>query len=411
VDGDLTYAASSSLATGSNQNVTLTNFISGVSTYSAAHYSEVGLINLIVEDIDYGNEGITIPSAAIDIGRFTPDHFTQTVAQHGSLMATCNTGTTFAYSGQKDEATGSIGAISYLTNPVLEITARNKQGEITKNYYQDNQGSVNDYMKLNNTGVTVTKPTLDKKEKGVDGNLLPLTANLSTGVLTTGDLSQNDLTILTNAGNPLDKGVLHYQLLDDHFFYNRSANALVTPFTSEIDFSINTIIDEDLIDLVPTNPLISPTTNDAEPDGVEIRFGRLVLENSYGPETSNLPQPMQVEYLDDTGFVLSLDDNCSTYDASKLILTNTNATNSLNPADTSKKGGTGNFVIGKTREVELEAPGAGKQGEIGVSYDSYDWLKFDWDSDGLHDDDPSAIATFGLFRGNDRIIYTREVLN
>jgi len=411
VDGNLTYTASSSLATGSNQDVSLTNFISGVSTYDMARYSEVGLINLTVQDNDYGNLGIFIPSTAISIGRFIPDYFTQTVAEDGSFMATCNIGATFAYSGQKDEATSSVGAISYLTNPVLEITARNKQGDITQNYYEDSQGSVNDYMKLSNTGVDVTKPTEDETTKGIDGNYLPLTANLNTGVLTTGDLSQNDLTTTIPANNPLPKGVLHYQLLDDYFFYNRSANALVTPFTSEIDFAIDTIIDEDLVDLIPTNPLISPTTANASPTGVEIRFGRLVLENSFGPETSNLPQPMQIQHFDGTDFIHSLDDNCSSYDASKIVLTNTNTNNSLNLALTSKQGGAGNFVAGKTREIKLEAPGAGNQGEIGVSYDSYDWLKFDWDNDGAHDDNPSAIATFGLFRGNDRIIYSREVFN
>ena len=50
-------------------------------------------------------------------------------------------------------------------------------------------------------------------------------------------------------------------------------------------------------------------------------------------------------------------------------------------------------------------------------YSIYDWLKYDWNnidegSDGLiYDDDPSATATFGIFRGNDRIIYQREVNN
>lgn len=74
-------------------------------------------------------------------------------------------------------------------------------------------------------------------------------------------------------------------------------------------------------------------------------------------------------------------------------------------------GGTGNFLAGKTQEIELEAPGSGNQGGIGVSYDAYNWLKYDWDSDGAHDDNPSALATFGIFRGDDRVIYWREIYN
>ncbi|MFT6691616.1 MAG: MSHA biogenesis protein MshQ, partial [Colwellia sp.] len=166
-----------------------------------------------------------------------------------------------------------------------------------------------------------------------------------------------------------------------------------------------TIKDADDVDLIPAVPIVgSPTTVDALLTGVEIRFGRLRLENSFAPETSNLPQPMQLEHFDGTGFVVSADNNCVSYDASKISLTNI----SLDPSFTEILGGTGFFFNGKTRVIELEAPGASNQGEIDVSYDTYDWLKYDWDNDGAYDN-PSATATFGLFRGNDRIIYQREV--
>ena len=40
------------------------------------------------------------------------------------------------------------------------------------------------------------------------------------------------------------------------------------------------------------------------------------------------------------------------------------------------------------------------------------WLQYDWPSDGnmdgVPDDDPVGRATFGIFRGNNRIIYMRE---
>lgn len=396
VDGDLSYAAASDLASSASpvfQDVTLSNFSAGVSTYNNAQYSEVGLLNLDVQDNNYGNVGIVVSATAINIGRFTPDHFKQTVADNGFFAAACNATTAFtAYSGQKDEATNSIGAISYLTNPVIAITAYNKQGNITRNYYQDSQGSVNDFMKLGVANVSMNTPTLDQVAVGVDANLLPLTANM-----TQGTLSQNDLTALPGVV-ALPKGVLHYQLSDaDNFFYNRSANALVAPFTSDIDFSVAAITDADNVNVT--------TTVDASPTGVEIRFARLVLGNSFGPETSNFPQPMQLEHFDGTGFIISSDNNCSNYDASKMSLTNI----SLNPALTPKLGGAGSFQLGKTQAIELQAPGAGNQGQIGVSYDAYDWLKYDWDNDGVYDDSPSAIATFGIYRGNDRIIHWREV--
>jgi hypothetical protein len=398
VNGNLSYRVASTMATSTSpafQDVTLTSFSSGVSTYNSAQYSEVGLLNLDAQDSDYGNASIVIPAVAINIGRFIPERFAQTVADDGYFIATCNASTAYAaYSGQMDEASNSMGAISYLSNPILAITAYNKQGNITQNYYQDSQGSSNDYMKLSASNINLTTPTFDEIAVGVDNNKLPLTATMNTGTL-----SQTNLTALSS-GAALPRGVLHYQLsAADHFFYNRSANALVAPFTSDIDFSVATITDSDNVGVT--------TTVDASPTGVEIRFGRLLLENSFGPETSNFPQPMQIEHFDGATFVATPDDNCAGYDAGKISLTHI----SLDPALTNALGGTGRFLSGKTQTIELQAPGAGNQGQIGVSYDAYDWFKYDWADDGAYDNSPSAVATFGIFRGNDRTIHWREVFN
>ncbi|MCP4324056.1 MAG: hypothetical protein GY787_19795 [Alteromonadales bacterium] len=228
----------------------------------------------------------------------------------------------------------------------------------------------------------IIAPTLDQVQEGIDTNKLPLTASINTGTL-----SQHT------------PGELHYQFSnDDHFYYNRSVNSLVKPFPSDIDFSIGTITDGENVNVTKTEGI--------SPAGIEIRFGRLRLDNSFGPETSDLPQPMHVEYFNGSGFVNSLEDNCTSYDHSKITPTK----NSLDP--TTIIGGKGNFKGGKTGEISLESPGAGKRGQIDVLYDTHDWLKYDWKNDnGLHDDNPTAVATFGLFRGNDRIIYSREVFN
>lgn len=396
VDGNLQYGPLGAVTSSISpvfQNVTLTNFSAGVSTFSAAQYSEVGLLNLDVQDSDYGNAAIFIPAAAINIGRFVPDHFSQSVAENGHFHAQCDTRTAFsAYSGQKDQTTGTKGAIAYLTYPILEITAYNKQGNITQNYYEDSQGSANDFMKLSGANVSINMPTVDEVAVGLDSNKLPLTANMHTGTL-----SQFDLRALPNAV-ALPKGMLHYQLSDeDNFFYQRSANAIVRPFRSNIRFSVAAITDADGINVTGTT--------DATPTGVEVRFGRLVLENSFGPETSNFPQPMRLEHFDGAGFIATTDNNCDSYDASKISLTNI----SLSPALTSILGATGNFIKGTTQAIGFEAPGAGNQGQIGVLYDSFEWLKYDWDNDGVFDNSPSAVATFGLYRGDDRLLHWREI--
>lgn len=397
VDGTLHYNGANSLISDTSatfQNVTLNGFSGGVSTYNAAYYSEVGLLNLDAQDSNYGNENIVIDANAKNIGRFIPDHFQQTLVEEGHFVATCNSGTTFAYFGQKDEATDSIGAISYLTNPVIAITAYNKQGVVTQNYFQDSEGSNNDYMKLSAADVQITAPTLDEVAVGVDGNKLPLTSNMMTGIL-----SQNDITALPSIV-ALPKGTLHYQFSDDdNFFYQRSANALVRPFTMDVIFQVGSIEDGDNVR--------ATVTDVAAPGGVEIRFGRLAIENTFGPETQNFPQPMQTQHYDGSQFIVSTNNNCVGYDESNISLTNI----SLNPALTPVFGGTGNFLNGQTQSLQLTAPGAGNTGQIGVSYDIFDWLKYDWNNDGVYDNNPEAVATFGIFRGNDRIISWREVSN
>ena len=220
-------------------------------------------------------------------------------------------------------------------------------------------------MKNNNVGVQ--KPTA--------ANGLGLTANMNTGILA------------QSSG-----GVLHYHFSEhDNFVYTRDIRAHVKPFMSNIDFSIASIEDADGVK--------ATTTETASPEGLEIRFGRLVLKNSFGPETSNLAQPLQIEYFDGKNFVVSSDDNCTSYDAIKL--TPTPATEVLEKA--------GTFEEGETREIQLQAPGV--KGDIGVEYEAYDWLKYDWTTDGEYTANPTAVATFGLFGGNDRVIYRRRVNN
>ena len=397
-NGRLNYSASGSVVSSvgaSFENVNLTNFVSGVSSFSGARYSEVGLINVDIQDNNYGNEGIIVPANAIDIGRFVPAYFTQTVVDNGSLVANYASGTDFtAYIGQMDELDDTKGAITYLSKPTYAITAYNRQGEITRNYYQDSEGSVNDFMNLTSANVSVTVPTADQAALGVDSTALAVNATMNAGTL-----SQNDLTVLPTV-TALPKGVLHYQLADtDHFVYPRNANSLVAPFTSDIEFAVSAITDGDGVS--------ATSVSAASPTGVELRFGRMNIENSFGPETSDFPQQMKIEYFDGDTFIVSTSDSLSSFDPARIVLSNI----SLDPALSDVLGSSGTFIGGKAQSILLEATGAGNQGEIGVTYEALDWFTYDWDSDGSFDDDPSAVATFGIYRGNDRTIHWREVFN
>jgi hypothetical protein len=87
----------------------LLTFFSGMSTFNAAQYSELGLLNLDVQDNSSGNASLLTSATAINIGRFISAYFTQTAADDGLFAATSNSTTTYAtYSGHMDELTNRI---------------------------------------------------------------------------------------------------------------------------------------------------------------------------------------------------------------------------------------------------------------------------------------------------------------
>lgn len=57
----------------------------------------------------------------------------------------------------------------------------------------------------------------------------------------------------------------------------------------------------------------------------------------------------------------------------------------------------------------LAAPGAGNSGSVVIEATVPVWLRFDWDTAAAGDEDPSGQATFGLFAGQPRHIYMREI--
>jgi MSHA biogenesis protein MshQ len=65
--------------------------------------------------------------------------------------------------------------------------------------------------------------------------------------------------------------------------------------------------------------------------------------------------------------------------------------------------------VGGDFNLRLAAPGAGNQGSVIVTATVPDWLRFDWNTGAAGDENPSGQATFGIFGGETRQIYTREI--
>jgi MSHA biogenesis protein MshQ len=155
---------------------------------------------------------------------------------------------------------------------------------------------------------------------------------------------------------------------------------------------------------------------------LNLRFGRLRLDDAFGPGTADLPVNFITEYWFGNRFIQNLDDSCTqvlrsaiTYPAGS-ILTASNLTVGLTGGST-----TGTYDSMSATDIifsdgdaghSFSAPGANATGTFPVNVDltSYPWLRFDWNGDGVYTDAslPTAEFGFGQYRGHDRIIYWRE---
>lgn len=152
-------------------------------------------------------------------------------------------------------------------------------------------------------------------------------------------------------------------------------------------------------------------------------YGRLRLDDAFGPETSNLPVSFQTDYW--TGSIWSRNtlDSCTTIATSSISYpggaisvvgnrTVTVGSGSATGTYTNLAGSAVNFTSGDAGHY-FTAPGSGNTGSFLVDADltNYAWLRFDWNNDANYSNDtalPSARYTFGNYRGNDRVLFWQD---
>lgn len=361
------------------------NFVAGKYTDIISTYSEVGLISMAARDINYFGQSLTSASQAI--GRFTPHHFIQVADVDGTLTTACND---FAYSGEMDAATQTVGVIHYLVEPEVRIEPFNAFGAVTKNY-------INEFMMLTPSSVTVTAPQSDEMQLGNDGTLVALTAQISAGTIT-----PNETAVLSGNVNYVFSAM-------DNFVYLKDSNAKIAPFISRIPLEVISVIDSDGVSTSFTDFNGNPVNavQESVAAGLTVKFGRWNLQDTFGPETENLAQIMQLEYFDGSSYLLNTEDNCTVFTESGMFLIDLN---DLDPSTTSIVDNTPTtvtFIAGETIDLELTAPN--EVGKIGVGYQAPNWLKSDWTDEGEFTENPTAEATFGRFNQGKRIINKKEI--
>jgi len=161
---------------------------------------------------------------------------------------------------------------------------------------------------------------------------------------------------------------------------------------------------------------------------LRMRLGRIILQNAYGSELLDLPMSLTAEYWDGGGWVKNTADQCTTGIA-LLPPVDPTATDGLIPAELcaweTVSGGSSGLgcpisgtsangfkqpplaIDGGDFNLNFKAPGSGNAGALDIKATVPDYLKFNWKGEG--DTDPTARATFGIYKGNSKFIYIREL--
>jgi len=376
------------------------SFSAGSATGTQFSWPEVGIVTLsaAVADGDYlgaGEVALVTPSG--NVGRFTAHHFTvggATIANRSA--AACSPASSFTYMGEPLAAG-------------FALTARAAGGSTTVNYT-----SANGFAKLPSTAGTVS----------------PL-STLGWGAVNAGTNLSSRIDTLGGAALTWTAGVS-----------NVNANLAIArasgpdgPFAS-LGLGIAPV-DQDGAALDPAAlnlDIDAGGGNDHALLGTTaVRFGRLKVHNALGSGLTALPIALETQYYNGTGFVTNGHDSCTQLLRSDVMFRNFQK--NLTACETSSAAPPAGLVFSAGRSaLTLTKPVAGGDGAVDGSVDlmprlsgaatgntclngvssaatnaGKSWLQYDWSGSGVHDQNPTGRAAFGLSRGANEFIYFREL--
>ncbi|MFA0325616.1 DUF6701 domain-containing protein [Vibrio splendidus] len=203
-------------------------------------------------------------------------------------------------------------------------------------------------------------------------------------------------------------------------FNTSDANSTTTNFGLTIEGT-------DPVSFTDSDPVTSSVAFPIQPPA---RYGRMALDDIGGNSGSTLTIPLRAEFWDGSDFVVNDDDDRSTFNGSnfcKQVIWTSNAVKttlaSLNGSG-SVDDGEEEVTANQNTPSGADAPREQvrlwlrmdastplvKTGENPVACSGSDqdqpWLRYNWRQ--LGDEDPSTVVTFGIYRGNDRVIYRGE---
>lgn len=363
-------------------------FSGGSQTVGDLAYDEVGSMRIDGLAEDYLNTAsLTVRGRSLVVGRFYAHHLGLVTA---SLSPACN-------------------GYTYMDEPALGIRfvveGRNAGDVRTENYFLDPAAPGSGYANVATTLSFVA-------EDGDAGTDLGSRVSIASSLDWTG-------------AAPLVPG---QGLLDEPMAALLRDSMPDGPYTN-LDIGI-VLVDPDgaAVDGLDMNPTTSgdcaaaANCNARSLGTTDLRYGRLELRNANGPELSGLMVPAFTSYYDGVAFVPNADDVCTIIATSAIPMTNADESDQRD-GNIAVGGGSTTLTVANAPAVNgeinllLSAPGAGNTGYVEMTPDlslatgaSLPWLTFDWDANpATGETGPTARATFGVFSGNQRQIYIREV--
>ncbi|PLC58202.1 DUF6701 domain-containing protein [Photobacterium carnosum] len=363
-------------------------------------WSEVGSLWVNANLTNY--LGMTVNSSKRHIGRFFPAYFGLTHNQLTPAM------TSFTYMGQPFPVHWTVNAF-------------NQQGKALDNYDQFAETLTAKFgfvVKNNNGGddqrLLLQDPIPEKWSHNTANSHSYINYQSNVTYARKGFLS---IPLITSPDGPDELWQLWLNLL------NPSDNRPIDSprlLTSELCSSKDGC----------TNPTVQKVISLRIGNQNPMRYGRMALQDAAGDIGKSLTIPLRVEYWNGAEFVTNSDDSASTFDGAnycRQILIQEPVPHTPNNPTTS---GAGTVNLGQPLLSQLMANPDGdfkqqirfwqrlsaftKPTKIAKTPKIYckdsasnqPWLSYNWR--GIGDEDPSATVTFGVYHGNNRIIYRGE---
>jgi MSHA biogenesis protein MshQ len=378
-NGDLTFNEDVTFAAGSN------------SVSVDANFNDVGIIQFDNVALDFMGEEVLLNSPYI--GRFYPHHFELTQGDLTNRVESGCSHSDFTYLGENLEFTYTLTAKNAFdtsdTSQDDTTTTKNYVGNFAKFHGDidvDEDWGENEIYKI---WAKYTKPNGDQDWLTEDDRIIVEDMNIS-DPWTNGEATFNVLLNIKRNTPP-----------DGPFKNVRFGVLLQDDDERKID-PIDEIISGEDVDWVQ-----------AAPTSTELRYGLLQVANAHGSELLPIKDiEVSAEYYDETHNIFRLNniDSCTSYDAGEIDWNDARYFDGLSQNISAT--GTGNLVKGRNTFSIHQAgdpeTGPGTTGYVLYESPTESYLQYDWNGDDNYDDNPTARATFGIYKGNERIIYLRE---